>query len=55
MIDTPAAAFAWLIEQFERYTRNEITWLEVRAVLAEATDLRERFAHRDLDPQARNR
>jgi len=43
MTTTPTSAFAWLIEHFRRYTRNQMSWLEVQQVLEEAESLRDEF------------
>ena len=47
MTDTPLDAFAWLIEQFRRYTCNRMSWLEVRTVLREAEEMRDQFHERE--------
>ena len=39
----PIEAFEWLITEFRRYTRNEITWVQVREILREAEALRDQW------------
>lgn len=37
----PIEAFDWLLAAFRRYSKNQMSWLEVQDVLREADALRE--------------
>jgi hypothetical protein len=39
----PIDAFAWLLDAFTRYARNELTWRDVRRTISEAHDLHARY------------
>jgi len=39
----PIDAFAWLLDQFRHYTRNELTWRDVQQVLSEADTFLEHY------------
>lgn len=39
----PVEAFTWLLDQFRRYSRLQLSWQDARATLAEADDLCEQF------------
>jgi len=39
----PIDAFAWLLDEFQRYSRNQTTWRDVRRTLTEADTLRAQY------------
>lgn len=39
----PVEAFTALISDFRRYTRLQLTWLDVRQILAQAESLRDQY------------
>jgi hypothetical protein len=39
----PIEAFDWLLAAFRRYSKNQMSWLEVQSVLREAEVLRAMF------------
>ena len=53
----PIDAFAALIEDFRRYTRLQLNWIDVRRVLAEAEALRDTYltSHHDEESDCAER
>jgi hypothetical protein len=39
----PIDAFAWLLDAFKQFTRNQLTWREVRQTITEAQELHTRY------------